>query len=137
MGEAQKLRHTIRLELAAYAARHGNNFNAHMTSAAVQWLLGGRPGLTNADQAGLVTEAARVLGELQESRPNSPSLAHITGHMRDLQALVAARHEVATAAPDFELWAAELAVKSDEEAGENVEHPFDYGAPGHDGAKDI
>jgi hypothetical protein len=117
MGTAQKLRHDVRMMVVGYARRHPQDFDAHMTAAAVIWLLGGRQGLSPGQQVTLVSNAHVAITSLAAQRPDSATLAAAVERSQALLDAATARLAVntenaevlAAAAPDFEAWAAEFA----------------------------
>lgn len=70
MGRVQKLRRTVRAELVAYAERHPDDFDAHMTAAASLWLLAGRQGLLGPQQFALAHQAQETVARLSVGRPS-------------------------------------------------------------------
>lgn len=116
MGKVQELRQTVRIEVAAYAERHPESFDAHMTASATIWLLAGRQGLTQPQQLALVHQAEETVARLGVGK-RSPALANIQQQLHELVGIVARRVQVqhdgaafiALFNEDFAKWTEELA----------------------------
>src|SRR4051812_43984614 len=76
MGKVQELRRAVRIELAAYAERHPNNFDTHMAASASMWLL---------------VAAVEVFLRLILVRTSSVVLVQMNGCLRVFRPLMEAR----------------------------------------------
>jgi hypothetical protein len=115
MGRIQELRRTVRIELVAYAERHPDDFDAHMTASAAMWLLAGRQGLTQPQQLALLRQAEEAVARLGVGR-RSRTLVQIQQQLHELVDILTRRMRVqqddsefiALFAEDFAQWAEEL-----------------------------
>ena len=116
MGRSQELRRKVRDEVCDYATEYPESLDAHLTAAAVDWLLLGREGLSPEEQLSLVCQADKFVGRLVATNTSSVSLLSARASTTELVKIVTARvnHPASVEtylsryAADFEAWAEQL-----------------------------
>jgi hypothetical protein len=121
--QIEQLRRTITRQVATYAAEHPDDFNAHMTSAAVSWLLTDRPNVTHQGLIVMLQEAEVAISNVADLHQDDENLTQAQENILNALSRASAladttstsRHHVVgpmdwvSHQQDFESWSEQMA----------------------------